>query len=96
MKIISNGDLAIAITRLLTDPEAYQEVEHFGDFMSRLAQIVAEHCGGVAVGPADDDFSDPDGSWEDRWLVGISSASGKEGESLPPWLYGLDDDGRWP
>lgn len=66
-KQISNGELAEIVTGLLVGrlgPEQLDSTERFSAFMTDLARLVCEHCGGrVSDMPADNSC--------EQWLIGI-------------------------
>lgn len=78
-KQISANDLAEIVTRLLTDTETTGELEGFDtfqDFMTDIAQIVCDYCGGEVRHAA--------APLEDIWYVGIHGNA-----SLPDPLGGI-------
>ena len=66
-KQISNGDLAEIVTGLLVGrlaSEQLDSVERYSAFMTDLARLVCDHCGGkVSAVPADNSC--------EQWLIGI-------------------------
>lgn len=68
-KQISNGELAEIVTGLLVGrlaSEQLDSVERYSAFMTDLARLVCDHCGGkVSAMPADNSC--------EQWLVGIHS-----------------------
>ncbi|OGT90136.1 MAG: hypothetical protein A2286_00035 [Gammaproteobacteria bacterium RIFOXYA12_FULL_61_12] len=73
MKQISNGDLAEIVTSLLVGRGATNQLdstESFSAFMTGIAQVICDHCGGEVVGKADSSF--------EEWLVTVAS-----NDSLP-------------
>jgi hypothetical protein len=80
-KQITAGELAIIVTRLLTDTQTTGEMdsaEAFGQFMTDIAQVVCDHCGGEIHQPAS--FLDDDGGW----MIGIHG-----NDSLPDAFGGI-------
>lgn len=76
---ISNKQLAEVVNRLLIEPEAAGELEHFESykgFMTAVARVVCDFCGGEVSGDAT--------LHEGKWCVGI-----QEIDSLPT------DGGIW-
>jgi len=54
-RIVSATDLASIVSRLLTDPSGAGELEEaqaYASFMTAIAHVVADHCGGEIVSPA--------------------------------------------
>lgn len=76
-KQISAKELAEIVTKLLTDPEGAGELsghESYQGFMTDIAQVVCDHCGGEIHYPASD--------LDDIWYIGIhgnDSLPGVEG-----------------
>lgn len=68
-KQISNGELAEIVTGLLIGSLASEQldsVERYAAFMTDLARLVCDHCGGdVSAVPADNSC--------EQWLIGIRS-----------------------
>ncbi|HDS1721711.1 hypothetical protein NPS53_09375 [Pseudomonas putida] len=65
-KQISQKELAEAVSKLLTDPEAAGELESstaFAGFMTAIAEVVCDYCGGEVQQQADNTTGD--------FLVGI-------------------------
>lgn len=65
-KQITAAELAEIVTNLLTDPEGSGELatsEQFSRFMTDIANVVCDHCGGETRHPADA-FIGP-------WLIGV-------------------------
>jgi hypothetical protein len=65
-KQINNGELAEIVTRLLVGRLLHDQLdttEKYADFMTDIAKVVCDHCGGEVTGRADN----ADG----EWLVGI-------------------------
>lgn len=65
-KQITAAELAEVITKLLTQPDAVGELgeaKAYQDFMTDIAQVVCDHCGGEVRHPAD--------PLDDVWYVGI-------------------------
>lgn len=55
MRTVSATELAGIVSRLLTDPQGVGEIEEahtFSSFMTGIAQVVADHCGGAIVAAA--------------------------------------------
>ncbi|WP_341744732.1 hypothetical protein [Azonexus hydrophilus] len=78
-KQITAAELAEIVTRLLTDTESTGELDDpcvFSSFMTNIAEVVCDHCGGEVRKPADDD--------DGQWLVGIHG-----NESLPSAFGGI-------
>ena len=78
-KQVSASELAEIVTRLLTDTESTGELdghESFQSFMTNIAQVVCDHCGGEIHHPAD--------SLDDIWYVGIHG-----NDSLPSAMGGI-------
>ncbi len=74
-KQITNGELAEIVAGLLVERlgESHLDTkEKYRAFMTDLAQVICDHCGGEVSGPADDDV-------ESTWMVGI-----RGNDSLPP------------
>lgn len=72
-KQITAAELAQVVTRLLTNPDGTGELSEFAayqGFMTDIAQLVCDHCGGEIHHPAD--------VLDDIWYVGIHG-----NESLP-------------
>ena len=87
-KQISPEELAKIVTKLLTDPAGAGEIdshEAFSSFMTAIAEVICDHCGGEVHMPAD--------SFEDVWYVGIHG-----NDSLPDAFGGIwreyDKDGE--
>lgn len=73
-KQINAQELGQLINQLLTDPEAVGEMfteEKFSAFMTDLANVVTDHCGGEVRNPAS--------ALDDTWYVGVHG-----NDSLPP------------
>lgn len=65
-KQVSAADLAAIVTKLLTDPDGaghLLEQETFQGFMTEIATVVTDYCGGEVRNPAD--------RFEDTFYVGI-------------------------
>ena len=78
-KQISAKELAEIVTRLLTDTETSGELdsaEKFEDFMTEIAQVVCDHCGGEIRHQA--------APTENVWYVGIHG-----NDSLPGDFGGI-------
>ena len=78
-KQVSASELAEIVTRLLTDTETTGELdghETFQAFMTDIAQVVCDHCGGEIHYPAD--------QLDDIWHVGIHG-----NDSLPSAMGGI-------
>ena len=78
-KQVTASELAEIVTRLLTASETTGELdghETFQSFMTDIAQVVCDHCGGELHYPAD--------SLDDIWYVGIHG-----NESLPDAFGGI-------
>lgn len=78
-KQVSAKELAEIVKRLLTDTETTGELdsfESFQGFMTDIAQVVCDYCGGETRHPAD--------SLDDTWYVGIHG-----NDSLPDALGGI-------
>lgn len=78
-KQISAEELAEIVTRLLTDPVGTGELDDHGtfqSFMTAIAQVVCDHCGGEIHLPADDMAA--------KWLIGIHG-----NDSLPSAFGGI-------
>lgn len=87
-KQITPTELAKVVTQLLTEPEKAGELdsaEAFGSFMTAIASVVCDHCGGEIRKTADRS--------EDGWYIGIHG-----NDSLPNAFGGiwrdLDPDGE--
>lgn len=68
-KQISNGELAEIVTGLLIGrlgPEQLDTPERYSAFMTGLAELVCEHCGGTVTDLHADNSSE-------EWLIGIRS-----------------------
>jgi len=73
-KQITPTELATIVTTLLCNPDAAGELdstEKFSAFMTDIAKVVCDHCGGQVMQPADHSV--------DIWLIGIHG-----NDSLPP------------
>ena len=73
-KQITNGEIAEIVTGLLVGRLEAAQIdtkEKYRAFMTDLAQVICDHCGGEVCGPADDDI-------ESIWMVGI-----RGNDSLP-------------
>lgn len=78
-KQISAKELAEIVTRLLTDVEGTGELDDpgvFQNFMTDIAQVICDHCGGEVRNPAE--------PFEDVWYVGIHG-----NDSLPDAFGGI-------
>lgn len=78
-KQVSAQELAEIVTRLLTDSVGTGELDDHGtfqSFMTEIAQVVCDHCGGEIHHPAD--------SLDDIWYVGIHG-----NDSLPDAFGGI-------
>lgn len=78
-KQVSAKELAEIVTKLLTDPNSSGELdgfETFQQFMTDIAEVVCDHCGGEIHNPAD--------LLEDVWYVGIHGNN-----SLPDAFGGI-------
>lgn len=78
-KQISAKELAEIVTKLLTDPEGAGELsghESYQAFMTDIAQVVCNHCGGEIHHPASD--------LDDIWYIGIHG-----NDSLPSAFGGI-------
>ncbi len=65
-KQITASELATIIERLLNSPEACGELDEstsYSSFMTDLATVVADHCGGEVLNPAS--------ALDDTWYVGV-------------------------
>ena len=64
-KQISNLELAEIVGKLLdtSNHENLEEYEQFQNFMTAIATVVCDYCGGEIAGPADD--------FTGEWLIGI-------------------------
>lgn len=65
-KQVTAAELAELVKRLLTDPSGVGELEStesFQEFMTDVAQVVCDHCGGTIQNPA--------AAVQGCWLVGI-------------------------
>lgn len=65
-KQISKEDLATLVGTLLTNPESIGQLEEhqqFASFMTDIAEVVCNHCGGEMISTADD--------FAGEWLLGI-------------------------
>lgn len=65
-KQVSAKELAEIVTRLLTDTEGSGELDDpgvFQGFMTAIAEVVCDFCGGEVRNPAD--------QFEDVWYVGL-------------------------
>jgi hypothetical protein len=54
-RIVSASELAGIVSRLLSDPQSAGELDEadaFARFMTDIAQVVSDHCGGEIVSPA--------------------------------------------
>lgn len=87
-KQITSAELAAIVTKLLTDPEGAGELsghESYQAFMTDIAQVVCNHCGGEIHHSASD--------LDDIWYIGIHG-----NDSLPDAFGGIwreyDKDGR--
>ena len=87
-KQISAHELAAIVTKLLTAKDGADELagaETFGAFMTAIAGVVCDHCGGEVHHPAE--------NIADEWLIGIHGNS-----SLPDAFGGIwreyDKDGQ--
>ncbi|WP_298150945.1 hypothetical protein [Flavobacterium sp.] len=72
-KQISNTELAQIVSNLLTSPEKVGELctqMAFSQFMTDIAEVVTQHCGGQVSTPAD--------TFTGSWLIAI-----RADESLP-------------
>jgi len=79
-KQISANELANLVTQLLNHPEQTGELdshEKYSSFMTAIASVICDHCGGDVTGPADN-FAD------DTWFVGISG-----NDSMPDAFGGI-------
>lgn len=78
-KQISARELAEIVTKLLTDPDSTGELdgfETFQQFMTDIAQVVCDHCGGEIHNPPD--------LLDDVWYVGIHG-----NDSMPDAFGGI-------
>lgn len=78
-KQVSAKELAEIVTKLLTDTNTSGELdgfESFQQFMTDIAEVVCDHCGGEVRNPAD--------LLEDVWYVGIHG-----NDSLPDAFGGI-------
>ena len=78
-KQISSAELAELVSKLLTNPEIAGELAEFHaykSFMTQIAQVVCDHCGGEVRNEAD--------PLDDVWYVGIHG-----NDSLPPGSEGV-------
>lgn len=87
-KQITTHELAEIVTRLLTQTHTTGELESFESFqgfMTDIAKVICDHCGGEVRNPAD--------MLDETWYVGIHG-----NESLPDTLGGIwanyDKDGE--
>jgi len=72
-KEITSGELAEIVTSLLVGSQAsihLDSTEKYAAFMTDLAQLICDHCGGAVNREADNTF--------EQWLVGI-----RGNDSLP-------------
>lgn len=72
-KQLTPAELASIVTNLLVNPQQVGELdspERYGAFMTDVASLICDHCGGEVSSSADD--------WVGEWLVGIIS-----NDSLP-------------
>lgn len=79
-KQISAAELAQIVTRLLTDTDTTGELdafETFQGFMTDIAKVVCDYCGGEVREPADN-------ASENTWLVGVHG-----NDSLPSAFGGI-------
>lgn len=82
-KQVNPQELAELVTKLLTNPDSVGELdtpEKFSAFMTDIARVVCDHCGGEVRHEAS-----RDGEAEEQWLVGVN-----RNDSLPE-----DSDGVW-
>lgn len=66
-RAVSATELASIVSHLLTDPSGAGELDEadtFGRFMTDIAQVVADHCGGEIVSPAS--------STDKGWTVSVT------------------------
>ena len=78
-KQISAEELAEIVKRLLTDTDSTGELDDpgvYGSFMTAIAQVICDHCGGEIHLPAD--------HTDGVWLVGIHG-----NDSLPSAIGGI-------
>lgn len=57
-KQITNGELAEIVTGLLVGRRMHSQLdtkEKYAAFMTDLAQVICDHCGGEVMGPAKND-----------------------------------------
>jgi hypothetical protein len=65
-KQITNGELAEIVTGLLVGRFVHQQLdstERYANFMTDIAKVICDHCGGEVTGLADNS--------EEEWLIGI-------------------------
>lgn len=87
-KQINPNELAEIVTRLLTEPERADELDStdaFQSFMTGIAQVVCDHCGGEIHYPAE--------QFEDTWYIGIHGNDSLPDESGGIWQK-YDPDGE--
>lgn len=78
-KQVSAKELAEIVTRLLTDVQTTGELDDsdvYSSFMTGIAEVVCDHCGGEIHHPAD--------SLDDIWYIGIHGT-----DSLPSAFGGI-------
>jgi hypothetical protein len=62
-KQITAGELAEIVTKLLGDDTEIDDAGVYQSFMTRIAEVVCDHCGGEVRNHASD--------FDDRWMIGI-------------------------
>jgi len=68
-KQVSNGELSEIVSGLLVGhlgPQHLDSTERYSRFMTELAQLICDHCGGVVSDEMADNSSE-------QWLIGINS-----------------------
>ena len=71
---VSSTELARIVATLLIHPESLAELDSpnkFSGFMTHIAKVVADYCGGEITGPADSGHVFTEGTGEEVWLVGV-------------------------
>jgi len=79
-KQIKPDELAEIVTNLLCQPEKVGELvesSSYGDFMTTIAEAVANHCGGEVAKPAS--------QFEGVWYVGVTRTDSLPEESDGVW-----------
>lgn len=87
-KQITAAELAQVVTELLTHPEKIGELESteaFSSFMTDIAEVVCDHCGGEVRNVA--------GPMDDVWYIGIHGNTSLPDPSGGVWRD-LDPDGE--